>query len=244
MMKKSAFFFILILLAGTGCLRKDIIKNMEEKPNANWMMIGADLRPGDSAEYCLSEFRKRSGKTRDKYDGQCRKWTVMHRDENTVTLQLDMLNAPSSISDIRRTYVVGFDGFIREARAVSTKSGDACNIRIAKKGEGFSLDRLVPAESFTVEDLKVIDTYSRLKGDNRRYLTGEAYGQMEVVPVKAVFSPTKNRQRIEYYLQSNIAEFGYIIQINVVKNLKKSKKDVLWVNQLKNTARNVTAPLP
>jgi hypothetical protein len=243
MTKKSAFFFILLLLVGSGCMRKDIIKSMAEKPNANWMMIGADLRPGDSSEYCLSEFRKRGGKTRDKYNGQCRKWTVIDRDENTVTLQLDMLNAPSTISDIRRTYVVGNDGFIREARAVSTKSGDEGIIRIAEKGEEFSLDRLVPLDLFTAEDLKVIGAYSRREG-GRTYVTDEAYGQMEVVPVKAVFTPTEDRQRIEFYLKSNIAEFGYIIQINVMKNLKKSKKDVLWVNQLQNKAGNVTAPLP
>jgi len=243
MARRAVCLLMMVLLAATGCLRKDILKNMEERPNTNWMMIGEDMRAGDCAEYCLSEFRDAGGKSRHKHDGQCRKWTVAARDENTVTLQLDILNGPRSLKDIRRTYVVDPRGFIREAGAFSLKTGEKRPIRVAGKGEHYSLERLVPAADFAPEDLDVIDAYSFRKGDSR-YLTDEAFGQMEVVPLKAVFTPTEGKQRTEYYLTSALAEFGYVVQIVVVKNPEDGSREAFWVNRLRNTAQSVTAPLP
>jgi len=243
MMRKGSVLIALLLLSGCGGLRKGIIESMEDHPNANWMMVGEDLRPGDSAVYCLAEFRKHGGKKRDKHQGQCRKWTVTERTADTVTLQLEMENAPEAIQDIRRTYVVGTDGFIREARAFSTKTGETWTILLAGKGEPLSLQRLVPEEAFTAADVALVNAYSQRK-DGRRYLTDAAAGPLEVVPVKAVFTPSEGEQRVEYYLRSGLAALGYAVQINVVRNLKKSKKDVQWVNELRDTAQTLTAPLP
>ncbi len=238
-MKKPVIFLLLILIAATGCMRKDIIKSMQEKLHENWMMIGKDLQKGDSALYCLADYT--GGKK--KLDSQCRKWTVIDRDENTVTLKLEIENGPSSLNDIDRIYVVDKDGFIKDATAVSRKSGEKCKIRIAEKPEGLSFERVVPSIEYMSDDLEILDRYSYKKG-GKRYLKSDEYGQMEVVPIKVVFTPTKTVEKTKYYFTSNIAEFGYIIEIIVKRNLNNSKKDIMWTNQLKNTKQNVTAPVP
>jgi len=238
-MKKTVFVSILILIAALGCMRKDIIKSMEDRVHENWMMLGKDLRVGDTARYCLADYT--GGKK--KLAHQCRKWIVTARDERTTTLNLRIENAPDALQGIERTYVVGDDGFIRQATAVSTKTGESIPIRIAGKLEGLSFERMVPESQFLSEDLEIIGKYTFRKDGKRRLLSSE-YNQMEVVPVKVLFTPTDTHERIKYYLTSDAVPFGYVIEINVKKNRKDSDKDVLWANLLDPLGPPAAAPAP
>lgn len=247
-MRRTALLFVLILLVTNGCLRKevlrkDVIRSMKDRPNSNWMMIGQSLRPGDSAVYCLAEFRGKREKEEEKYDQRCRRWTVTDQRENTLTLQLEMENAPAAVSDILRTYVVDRNGFILDAKAYSTKKKDEWKILIARKSEELSLDRVIPANKFTADDLEIINRYSYAEGTGR-YLISDEYGPVEVVPVKAVFLPTKKQQRIEYYLTSDLTPFGYLVQITLWKDLKDSGKNILRVNRLQPQGPKAPAPRP
>jgi hypothetical protein len=247
-MRKTALLFILILLITNGCLRKhiqrrDVVRQMKERTNADWMMIGKQLRAGDSALYCLTEYRGKREKNQEKLDRQCRKWTVTDQRENTLTLELEMVNAPPELSDILRTYVVDRNGFILDAKAHSTKRGEEWKIRIAGKSEECSLDRVVPADRFTADDLEIINRYS-YEENGRRYLISDEFGPVEVVPVKTVYRPTERKQMLEYYLTSDLSPFGYLVQITLRKNLKNSEKDSLWVNRLKPENPRTKAPAP